>query len=356
MNANLCAWTAALCLMASCGAESKSKGSGEDGYGEGGTRTGKPVDDCKKQDVLSQRATPDMLIVLDKSASMTPQGNETGTDRWRGSVDAVVEISKQFQDKVRFGLMTYPAAGGGGRGGGGGGGGGGLDLAAGCNTGALDIPVAVKNGDAIASSLGGMHPSGYTPTAATLTAALDVIGGAGFNDQRLVAPKYVLLVTDGDPNCSDGRGPGLGGADQAAREATIAAIEELTKAGVRTYVVGYQTANTSFAEQLDRMAAAGGTGETQHHSVASGKDLSSQFEKIASRAVSCSYMLGNPVDDPSFVLVTANGKSREYGNLDNGWTLGPDMQTVTLTGAACDEIQKGGSFSVQVVCEPVVLF
>jgi len=125
--------------------------------------------------------------------------------------------------------------------------------------------------------------------------------------------------------------------------------------GVRTYVVGYQTAATGFAQQLDMMAAAGGTGERAHRSVDSGDDLVSAFEEIASRAVSCSYKLEKPVADASYVLVTVQGKTRAIGKTGDGWALGPDMQTITLTGSACDAVQAGADFTVEVVCAPVTV-
>ncbi|HVZ35483.1 MAG TPA: vWA domain-containing protein, partial [Polyangiaceae bacterium] len=237
---------------------------------------GGTIDDtCERATVHTALATPEMLIVLDRSGSMSPTLNDTGTDRWSGSVQAVNEVTASFDQQIDFGLMTFPAFDGTP--------GDPVDLLGSligpdaCASGKLDVPIASSNSSAISQTLGGMSPGGFTPTAATLTEALDVLSGPVAADQQAVSPKYVLLVTDGDPNCSDGSGglSALGGADLQARQQTLDAIKALTDAGVQTFVVGYQTAGTQFAGQLDQMAVAGGTGETQHHSVSSGADLMS---------------------------------------------------------------------------------
>jgi hypothetical protein len=320
--------------------------------GPGSTNTPSPDGGagCETHVVMGARATPDMLIVLDRSGSMNPDSNDDETDRWGGSRTALIEVTASFGDKVRFGLMTFPGRTGNDDD---------DDDEAQCAPGMLDVPVGLNAGPAIATTLQGMDADGRTPTAAALQAALPIISQAPAPDQT-VPPKYVLLVTDGDPNCGDadggGRGGGGGGRDNTARTQTIAAIEALAAAGVKTFVVGYQTAGTDFVDQLDRMAAAGGTGETTHRSVASGADLNMTFSEIAANVISCSYQLGTPVSDPSKVLVRVNGRGRNINSAPDGFRIEQDKRTITLTGAACEEVRGGATFAVQVTCEPVPLF
>ena len=342
-------------LSAACGSDDKHGTIGEDTIGADGGLIkggGSGEDVCGKHLVQSNHAIPDMLIVLDKSGSMAPSGNETRTDRWTGSRNAVDEVTAMFEGTISFGLMTFPGAVGGGRNGGGGG----MGLL--CSPGMLDVPLAPGNANAIAQALGRMNAAGYTPTAATLDAALAIIGAPESADQTVTKPKYILLVTDGDPNCSADYMPsvgmnGIAPIDPVAREETVTAIKNLTEAGVKTFVVGFQTAGTSFADQLDMMAAAGGTGLKAHESVASGADLSTAFQKIAGKAASCSYKLSQTVV-PSYVSVTVAGQMRRFNNAADGWTLGSDKKTIDLTGAACEAAQKGGVFTVEVNCDPVI--
>ena len=337
-------------------------GTGLSGSRDGGVKDGSKgkagdVDVCGKHSIRAGAATPDMLVVLDRSGSMAPGGNETRTDRWSGSRDAVVQVTTDFDDSINFGLMTFPAN----SGMGGGRDNDQLDIATSCGAGTINVDVEPNAGDDIRNALSPMRAAGYTPTAATLEAALAVIGEPQVSDQAVTSPKYVLLVTDGDPNCSadfegvgGGGGGGLAAIDPRARMETIAAIEKLTDAGVRTFVVGFQTGQSSFADQLDMMAAAGGTGETKHHSVESGADLAKVFAELAGRAKSCSFQLSSSVD-PTFVLVTVGKKPRKFGSQADGWVLSVDQKTVTLTGTACTDAQKGDLFEVEVQCEPVMV-
>lgn len=303
---------------------------------------------CQAHVVNPSRATPDMLIVLDRSGSMNPDSNESGTDRWGGSRMALIEVTEAFDDKVRFGLMTFPGV-----------------RPSGdddddddenqCAPGGLDVPVGFDTGPMIASTLQMMNANGRTPTAAALQAALPIISTQLSPDQT-VPPRYVLLVTDGDPNCGEGGGRGAGGRDDSARMQTIQAIEALAAAGVKTYVVGYQTAGSDFVDQLDRMAAAGATGDMAHRSVASGADLNMTLSAIAANVISCAYRLPTPATDPRNVLVRVGGRGRNLDQAADGFRIEPDKRTITLLGKACEEVQAGAIFAVEVTCAPVPLF
>ena len=354
------------------GSGSRDGGSKTPRGSSGNPTTGKSEDGtCESHQVGSRKATPDMLIVLDRSASMSPQGNPNMTDRWRGSVDAVLQVTEEFSSRINFGLMTFPAYNPsampampapdpndplGGLLGGLGGILTGLDPAVACAAGTVNVDIGLDKGPAIATSLGMITPGGFTPTASTLEAAAKVLGSGRQMGDEVVPPKYVLLLTDGDPNCSDGGGRGGmggGGVDQNARRATITAIEKLRDDGIQTYVVGYQTAGSNFVQQLDAMAAAGGTGDTMHRSVSSPGDLEATFNEIAGRALSCSFKLDKPVDDVTYVRVTLRGETLKPNNAASGFTLGADKQTVTVTGEACDQVQGGATFTVKVECDQV---
>jgi Mg-chelatase subunit ChlD len=300
-------------------------------------------DACLEHVAQGATATPDMLIVLDRSGSMNPDSNEQKSDRWGGSRGALQQVTAAFDDRVNFGLLTFPGpAPAGSRG---------QDN---CSTGVLNVPVGPNKGDAIGMTLQGMNAEGRTPTTLALQEALRVLGAVSTGPDQLTIPKYVLLVTDGDPNCS-----GSGGnrnVDDAARTQTIAAIDALRLAGIKTFVVGYQTANSSFVDQLDRMAQAGGTGLSAHRSVENGDDLAATVAELAKKAVSCSYQLEAPVADPTRVLVSVGGSPRNREQADNGWKLESDQRTVTLVGGACEELQQGKVFKVEVKCEVLPIF
>ena len=262
---------------------------------------------------------------------------------------AIVGVTAELDDKIRFGLMTFPAFTPGG-------GDNDDDDDNECAPGTVNVPVGPGKGGDIAAALNMMDADGRTPTAASLQEALKVYGSTATAD-AVAARRYVLLVTDGDPNCSGGQGGrGGGGADQLARMQSIEAINALRMADVKTYVVGYQTAGTEFAQQLDMMAAAGGTGETMHRSVDNSQMLTEALQQLAGEVASCSYALTTPVDDAKYVRVTVADKTRAFENAADGWTLAPDRKTIELTGAACDEVRAGAPFAVQIECSEVPVF
>jgi von Willebrand factor type A domain len=294
---------------------------------------------CEVKTVQTSPSIPDMLIVLDRSGSMNP-GRNGGTDRWSGSVDAITDVVGRYDDDIRFGLMTFPA----------------VDGANGCAAGTVNVPVGPAAGGPIASTLGGMDANGSTPTAASLEAARQTLGPIVDQGPDVkVPPKFVLLVTDGDPNCSTPDMTGMNGIDTQARQDTIDAIGALAGDGIRTYVVGFQTAGTSYAGQLDAMAQAGNTGTTSHRSVNSGDDLALALEDVVRQVTSCDFTLDTPVKDASYVAVTVDSRLRPLDTAADGWTLGADKQTVSLTGDACDAIKNGSTLQIEVRCQVVTL-
>lgn len=306
---------------------------------------------CMSTTVQSGRVAPDILIVLDRSLSMKMDN----VNRWDPSVAGLKTITSMLQDRVAFGLMVFP----------------GPMAVAGdqssvatnnpqaCDTGTQRVQTGHKNAKAIAQALDQIQPGGRTPTAPTLAAAHQLINtNRQVDPDSLAAPQYVLLVTDGAPNCSTGIGGGIlgggfGSGEPAAVDQSVSEITGMAKDGIRTYVLGYDTQNDpQLKSALDRMAAAGGTGDTAHRAIEDENSLIDQFQQITSVALSCEFTLDEAVNNPRRVLVKLDGKQL---NLDdsNGFRLS-DSRTVTLQGKACETVKKDGhTLNVSVECEDV---
>jgi hypothetical protein len=345
--------------------------SGATGTGTSGTSV------CEAKTVDSGRLPPDMLIVLDRSGSMR-MGN---VNRWDPSVSALKTLTAQLGSTIHFGLMTFPGKGGSSMppapvamqdcnaltdiveqlacvaanaAAGGGGGGQNRDT---CGAGSIDVPIAPNNGAAIASALDSMSPNGATPTAATLNAAHTALGTSMAGPDAVVAPKYVLLVTDGAPNCTNGGGGRNNGYDAQAVDQSVAEIASMAKDGIKTFVIGYNTkSDAQLSAALDRMAQAGDTGDQQHHAIEDGMSLLTEFEKIAGAAASCEFVLNTQPSDPSYVEVKLDGKQINLNDA-NGWLISADRRRITLQGSACAAIsgKEQHLLSVRVLCEAVVL-
>jgi hypothetical protein len=315
---------------------------------------------CESNTVRTARVSPEMLIVLDRSLSMQ-QGS-----RWTPSVSGLKAITSALQADVAFGLMAFPGTSGGNAP---------IDCFAlsdpqrmgeclalqdlggsgmTCNAGSLNVPVGYNNAATIAQALDGMAPDGATPTAVTLQAARAELEKLVTGPDQLASPKYVLLVTDGAPNCTDGS-LGVSGQDQAAVSASLAAIQAMAQSGIKTYVLGYDTQkDATLRSVLDQMARAGGTGDSAHRAIENESGLITAFQQITSTALACEFALEKPVIDKIYVRVVLDG--RQLGVEDpNGWVLSPDRRKVRLQGGACTALSGAGHIlNVTVECEPVL--
>lgn len=297
---------------------------------------------CMEYVVRNEHATPDMLIVLDRSASMSPNVNDDMVDRWSGSVNGVKSITKQLDTLIQFGLMTFPSD-------------------SDCAAGAVKVGIGAGTSGAISTALAGVQPKGNTPTTDSLKAAHQALNALVLAPDQLPRAKYVVLVTDGEPNCRPGElqavlacGTNLGCITtevQKTQEEAAAAVTAMAQDGIKTYVLGYQTEG---AMGLDQLAQAGDTGDTKHRAVENETALLEEFQRIATKAVSCDFVLEQAPSDPKFVLVQVDGKQLNLGQ-PNGWSLSADGRRITVEGSACASLQDGKDhvLGVRVLCEVV---
>jgi MYXO-CTERM domain-containing protein len=201
---------------------------------------------------------PVMMLVIDRSNSMwgVPNAAVCAADscprKWGIASAVLPDVANRFRGGFRFASMLYPATSGG-------------DLS--CGTGLVDLPISATPED-IQVLLQSYGPVGATPTAASLVAAKTYLQGL-----NLTTNAYVLLVTDGVPNCN----PALNQAtcsctvsscvDRANGDrclddvASAQAAAALYQAGFRVFVTGFgDTVNLdNNAAVLNAVAAAGGT-------------------------------------------------------------------------------------------------
>lgn len=290
---------------------------------------------CEVVHLVTDPQVPDMMIVLDRSGSMQEGG------RWQPSVSAVRKITTDLQARIRFGLTLFPesenftwmsnstnggftiSVGGG----------------AGCMPGNIVVPIAEMNAGPIGMRLDMTQPNGGTPTSETLMRLVNEYADMEPAPDTKPHPKFVLLVTDGAPTCPNGRGEDT---NQADIDASYAAIDALTERGVKTFVIGYDTAtpgNEMLAEVLDGFAQRGGTGDQKHRPVEDEASLTAALESITATISSCSFTLDKAPERADYVLVTLDGKQL---NLDdpNGWRMSDD-RTVEIVGEACNTFKSG---------------
>ena len=289
---------------------------GADGGGGGGGVN----DECQQVEPI-QVATgdpADLLLVVDKSGSMEDP-LETGQDKWPVMRDALTTVVQQYENGIRFGLMLYPN-----------------DDA--CAAGSVRSDLAMQNAGSITGQLGSTFPDGGTPTHTTLGAAGTYYAGVSSPGDR-----YVLLATDGEPNC----GPG----DDEAPTVTesIQAIAGLRGDGIMTFVLGFGGTINNYPQTLQAMAEAGGTGD--YFAANSPDELATALDAIAGEVglPSCSFRLDRTPGSASELVVYQDDEpiSRDESH-QSGWDYEAGNNTLTFYGAACDAILGGQTDNVRI--------
>jgi hypothetical protein len=312
---------------------------------------------CVDQPLLGD--PPTLYFILDRSGSMA-EGN-----KWPTIIEVLANLVVGLGPRANIGAAVFPDP---------------SDTDP-CNKGIQvvapqrgDAPAGVAGpaATALLTILGHIGANGGTPTAATLTALTPLV-------TSLPGKTYVILATDGGPNCNptpcDANGCELnienavaactpGGphnccADPAYSsylscldaQPSIDAVKALAAQGIPVYVIGVP-GSAPYAALLDQLAQAGGTArstEPYYYAVnttdqsALAATLSSVAAKITG---TCTLKLNQVPPDPNLVNVFLGGQVLPEGGA-NGWTL--TDETVTLLGSSCQEIMNGTVVDVRVV-------
>lgn len=297
-----------------------------------------PGGGCGGKEAKAAPVAPNMLIVLDRSCSMTePLGG--GQNKWEVAVAAINAMTSSFEGKVRFGLTLFPD----------------LDGPE-CEQGTIPIPVAEGNEEQIQTLLTGALQWGETyypqgPCVTNIdTAMSQATTEPAFADKD--RESYALLITDGQQNY----GCDAGGGD-AGTKATIADL--LASKGVSTFVLGF--GGEVDPETLSQFAEAGGVpaaGATKYHDAQDAASLESALAAIADKTMACTFALDEAPPDATEIYVFFDDTTtvpRDSAHV-SGWDYDPVTQQVTFYGEHCEMLKAGEVTDVDIVfgcAEPV---
>jgi hypothetical protein len=292
---------------------------------------------CGEQTFPLTSKPADLLLVLDRSRSMLSTLDGSSATKWAdmtGALDATVSAT---DGKISWGLKTFPNP-------------------YGCQVeAALEVPIALNNHAAMMSAIGvGANDTDYTgtPTAKAMAAAVTSFDALGSDTS-----KYILLATDGQPNC---KGDEPGEDDDSG---AIASVEAAFLAGYKTFVIGIAIDSGS-VETLNAMAEAGKMARTsgpKYYPVESREDLAKTLSQITSAVASCTFHLTSTPPVPENVAVQllskANGNTRVSQDTSNGWSYGSlsDFLTVELHGSACELYKTSDSIEMIFGCPGKVI-
>lgn len=273
---------------------------------------------------------PTVLLLIDQSGSMQFRfGASTRWDVLRSAiVDPTEGVLAHLDTSVRFGLMLYTS----------------LDGFLGGQCPMLtESRIEIGNAAAIRALYLASEPAlnGDTPTAEAIDAAvarLTALGDGG--------PRYVLLLTDGDPDTCAQPDPQLGG------EEALAAARRAYEAGVRLHPIGISSEVSARRIQGLANAAAGkapelvwGRDEAAERPLFASDDrsqLAAQLTGVIGDVRSCVIELGEEVGAlrAGEGSLTLDGQPLDY-LAPNGWRFRDD-DTVEIQGNACASVLGEG--------------
>lgn len=305
---------------------------------------------CAASDFKISHQIVDVLIALDRSSSMTEKG------LWKAMGQALTQVTSQTQNHIDYGLLVFPSLR--------------------CNSvlyncdGPLGVHVKVGEPDAVSKiaesvSPGGVDTCGSTPTGAALRTSLAYLNSLDNSHER-----YVLLATDGAPNCNNSLScltcrneteflciSGLQCLDDTA---TVKAARALAESGYPVYVLG-MGGSAEWAAVMNAIAAAGGT--NSYYAVEDTAHLVEALERLTSEVISCNFNVDwegldpEASKDPAKVNFYCKQSADENESLQNllgfdegckkgtGWSW-VDGDTVEFCEEACNNLRARGCETV----------
>jgi len=363
-------------------------GGGMSMAGTGGTDPGV----CEELSVVSTLEIPTVELLVDTSSSMWKTQPPAWPLLYGALMDAGSGAVGKLQADMRFGFASYKghqAA---------------TEADPACATMTV-VPPALNNRDAIDAAykeLGDTYDSNAkweTPTGYAITYAAKLL-----SDFTADPPgkKYILLVTDGNPNTCPVIDP------QCGQDLSIKAAQDAFAAGIGLFVLGLgdivaqpdngcpAAARCGLLHLQDLANAGVGAGvhptpgcddwhasgcTFTHESCNQNQELLATYtpeapdvgtpfavdtstgdataklvaalDELLQNAISCSVDMDAIVTgDPSLGVVSLQGNPLTYAGAD-GWKLEADGHSVTLVGAACETYKAGGKqLDIRFPCDP----
>jgi len=308
---------------------------------------------CGQTNVSITPLPPDILIVEDRSGSMNDDDNDKtcnggcgANSKWAHVTTAINQVLGQTDTIVNWGLKFFADA----------------DNNCGVNANSVEVAVKTMNSGPIATAFagstsanGGVNNGSHTPTAQAENAGVNYL--KTLTDPN---PKFILLATDGLPNCVQGND----NADNST--ATEQAVADALTANFPTFVVGVATSADAMATAtLNAMAVNGGEaqtgGATSYYNVSDTASLEAALNKIVGIVASCTIPLTGAPTNLSNVAISATDSTGARIQIPkdatNGWSYDATMTNVVLNGTSCSSLKDGTytDFNFIYACDGVTI-
>jgi Mg-chelatase subunit ChlD len=288
--------------------------------------------ECKQQNFVIDSKPADVLLVLDRSASMIENSVASGETRWDAVVPAVTSVITATDASVSWGLKLFPE-------------GEGSECVPESVTDAIPAQIMPGNAATVNAIITSTMATGNgTPTGEAIRRA------TAYLQSRSATNQFILLATDGDPSCPD----------DEAEDYAYDAISAAHSAGFPVYVVGVldPDEDEDKFEVLNKMAELGGTSRSdatsagdKFYNAYSKDELTAALTAVTGQVVSCVFEFDSKPPDETNISVKVNGEPvAQDSSHGEGWDYTSDQFLgVELFGTACEQIKTGSSNNVDVI-------
>jgi hypothetical protein len=335
--------------------------------GDAGGGVGVDAGSCPAS-VQAKAVIPTVLLLIDNSSSMFAPRSQL----WDPLYDVLMKptngIVAALQDKVRFGFTSYRGSS--------------MANDPACPN-LFEVDYELANFEAIDTlykQQGTEYIQGLkweTPTGAAIKKSAQKLAAYVADPP---GPKYILLVTDGNPNTCGAIEP------QCGSDESVEAVQDARAIGIGTMVVGigdiiagnsgcepawgrcgplhlqdlanagqglpvqappdqlkYQACTPTQTLAATYASAASTPGTAAFYTATNAVELDTAIKSALNPLVSCTYELNvTVVGNPATGAIQVNGVARTY-NDPNGWILDADKTRITLQGTACDALRAANS-------------
>ncbi len=336
---------------------------------------------CNDLSVETKEVTPTVLLLVDNSSSMFEPRDKLWDPLYNVLMKPTDGIVASLQSKVRFGFTSYRGS-------------------STANDPAcpnmFEVDYKLDNFtpiDTLYKQQGAEWKQGVkweTPTGAAIKKAAEKLAAYTADPP---GPKYILLVTDGNPNTCAALDP------QCGSDESIKAVQDAKAMGIGTFAVGigdiiagnsgcepawgrcgplhlqdlanagqglavaappdqlkYQACTPTQMLAATYAGAAETPGAAPFYTAANAAELETAIKGLLNSVVSCTYdMNATVVGNAALGTVKVNGTDVPY-NDPNGWKLEDNKVQITLQGTACDSFKAtaGSKLLVSFPCKVAV--
>jgi hypothetical protein len=301
---------------------------------------------CGAYDRPSSKLPPDILIVLDASGSMNEDamnmsctGGCGALSKWALLTPALNQVVMETETEVNWGLKLFADV---------------NNNTCGVSPNMAAVPIGASSAAAIAAAIaartdaaGNITMGSRTPTRAAEDAAVTYL--TGLTDPN---PKFILMATDGQPNC-----PASGNSSNDDTPGAIAAVTAAATAGFPTFVVGISAPAGAANDALNGMADAGGyprAADPRYYPVTSAAEFVAVLRTLVGVATTCTFSIPPPPTNDGTTSREDISVGSNTGPIpqdaNNGWTYSDTTHTsITLHGSSCAAVENGTITNVTII-------